>query len=180
MGRKKAFRRKKLYFNRRRHVIFTFIYFKNYIFILGSSLLDNNDRAASRSSLDSHETESGIIDKIYRVVNIFKGANSTSEQSVVDAVSVSEINPVQSDYEEQENEESIKEQNEINFPQPESPSEYLRLLSRSESAGDANILDKLQQNKKNCSRTLYFNGDEKDNKNSPSKYVLLKRDLIFM
>lgn len=91
----------------------------------------------------------------------------------MDAADSIEKLPVPSDSEEQDNEEINKEQVDVNFSQPESPSEYLRLLSRSESAGDANIIDKLQQNtKKHCSRTLQFNGDQEDkgsNKNSPSK-----------
>lgn len=55
----------------------------------------------------------------------------------------------------------------------DSPSEC-RLLSRSESAGDANIIDKLQSNKKTCSKSLPFNGEEysepfENENNSPGK-----------
>lgn len=145
----------------------------SFCYCLGSSLLDPGDRTASRSSLDSHDavqTESGILEKITRVcVNIVRGTNSNESETVVDA-------PVeqQNETDEVETEENQKEQINTSQTQPESPSEYLRLLSRSESAGDANIIDKLQQNtKKNCARSLHFNGDKEEEmqneKTSPTK-----------
>lgn len=136
-------------------------------------MLDQSDRAASRSSLDSHETDTGILERISRVVNIVKGVNNnnTSEQSVVDSAGSTEVLQARSESEEVDQEEGIN----VNFS--ESPSEYSRLLSRSESAGDANIIDKLQQNqiKKSCSRALHFNGEPEptdENKMSPSKLVI--------
>lgn len=123
--------------------------------------------------MDSHDavqTESGILEKITRVcVNIVRGTNSNEPETVVDAPAEQ-----QSESDEVETDENQKEQMNSNQTQPESPSEYLRLLSRSESAGDANIIDKLQQNtKKNCVRSLHFNGDQDEEvlseKISPSK-----------
>lgn len=110
----------------------------------GSSLLDTADRTASRSSLDSHEDNS-LLNKFKKMTNIVKGSLNSSEQSVKDVV---------------QSEDEIEEENEKinNFTPPGSPSEC-RILSRSESAGDANIIDKIQQNKKSCSRTLNFNGE---------------------
>lgn len=121
----------------------------------GSSLLDHGDRAASRSSLDSHEAvqnDNSLLNRFRKVANIVRGSLNGSEQSVKDVV--------------EQSEEDIPTDN---FPTPGSPSEC-RLLSRSESAGDANIIDKLQQNKKKCSRTLQFNGEfDEGAKQSPGK-----------
>lgn len=141
--------------------------------LTGMSLLDHGDRAASRSSLDSHETvqtESSVLEKFRsKVASIVKGGNlSDCEQTVTDS-------PVTTVEEEEEEQQECKEESKnfkINFTPPESPSEY-RILSRSESAGDANIIDKLQQNnRKNCSRVLNFNGNdhiEEGDRNSPGK-----------
>lgn len=54
---------------------------------------------------------------------------------------------------------------------PESPSDNLRILARSESfANDACILDKLQSIKKSCSRNLAFQEEpEEGSRSSPSK-----------
>lgn len=55
---------------------------------------------------------------------------------------------------------------------PESPSENLRVLARSESfANDARILDKLQSIRKPCARNLQFEEEEAEDgsKSSPSK-----------
>lgn len=159
------------------------------------SLLDHGDRAASRSSLDSHETvqaESSVLEKFRsKVASIVKGGTlSDCDQSVTDSI----VSTVE---EEQQQEQEVVDEDEeeecgspkvspnslkINFTPPESPSEY-RILSRSESAGDANIIDKLQQNnRKNCSRVLNFNGSneqiEDSDRNSPGKYVLCLRSLI--
>ncbi|XP_064212569.1 DENN domain-containing protein Crag isoform X3 [Tribolium castaneum] len=129
----------------------------------GSSLLEPGDRTASRSSLDSHEavqTENSLLNKFRKAAaNIVKGSLNGSAQSVKDVV---EEEVVESQPEEPE----TKLNN--HFTPPGSPSEC-RILSRSESAGDANIIDKLQQNKKNCSRTLDFNGEEESGKQSPGK-----------
>lgn len=56
---------------------------------------------------------------------------------------------------------------------PESPSDNLRILARSESfANDAGILDKLQAIKKPYSRALDFQEEGEDgSKASPTKYV---------
>lgn len=131
------------------------------------------DRAASRSSLDSHDathSEPGLLEKLNRIVNIVRGVN-TNESETVDAAIINA--EVQNEVEELETVEN-KEQVQSTFTTPESPSEYLRILSRSESAGDANIIDKLQQNaKKNCARSLQFNGEKEEqiqeDKTSPSK-----------
>lgn len=133
-------------------------------------MLDHGDRAASRSSLDSHETvqaESSVLEKFRsKVASIVKGGNpSYCEQTVTDS-GVATV-------EEEEQEESEEQSSDlkINFTPPESPSEY-RILSRSESAGDANIIDKLQQNaRKNCSRSLNFHNEhiEDAGRSSPGK-----------
>ncbi|XP_022900538.2 DENN domain-containing protein Crag isoform X1 [Onthophagus taurus] len=141
-----------------------------------SNLLDITDRAASRSSLDSHEAtpSEGFFEKFrHQIVNIVKGnvtneADSSEVDSAVVNHSVLEQEDDLENVPEEEEEETIK------LVQPESPSEYLRMLSRSESAGDANIIDKLQQNsKKNCARVLQFNGEGDQNcddlKESPTK-----------
>ncbi|XP_017770333.1 PREDICTED: DENN domain-containing protein 4C isoform X2 [Nicrophorus vespilloides] len=135
------------------------------------TFLDPSDRVASRSSLDSHEAiqgDGGTLERMYKkcFVSIVKGAtNGGSEQTD------STVSNVQSESEEVDSQENIDAIH-VAFTPPESPSENPRILSRSESAGDALIIDKLQQNKKTCSRTLQFNGDEafeKDEKSSPSK-----------
>lgn len=111
----------------------------------------------------------GIFDKFRtHIASIVKGANSNgSTASEIDS-GVTQINL---DNDEVDPVDAPEEQIKV---QPESPSEYLRILSRSESAGDANIIDKLQQNnKKNCSRSLQFNGGKEneavDHKESPTK-----------
>lgn len=139
------------------------------------SLLDHGDRAASRSSLDSHETvqaESSVLEKFRsKVASIVKGGNpSDCEQSVPDS-GVAE--PVEEEQPQEEESNASPNNLKLNFTPPESPSEY-RILSRSESAGDANIIDKLQQNgRKGCSRVLNFNGGsdpvEEGGRNSPGK-----------
>lgn len=151
--------------------------------VTGMSLLDHGDRAASRSSLDSHETvqaESSVLEKFRsKVASIVKGGNlSDCDQSVTDSIvtTVEEEQQQEACEEEEECSPKMSPNNlKINFTPPESPSEY-RILSRSESAGDANIIDKLQQNnRKNCSRVLNFNGSEQaedGDRNSPGKYVL--------
>nr|XP_023017327.1 DENN domain-containing protein 4C isoform X2 [Leptinotarsa decemlineata] len=134
----------------------------------GSSLLDQTDRAISRSSLDSHEAikeDSAYL--LRRGTSIIKGSLNGLEE--VDGL------------EAKENEICDKEpvthdegQIEKKFLTPDSPSEY-RLLSRSESAADANLIDQIQiGNKKNCSKALQFSNREpteivENGKNSPSK-----------
>lgn len=52
--------------------------YKLIIKILGNSLLDVNDRAASRSSLDSHEAikeDNSFFEKFRKVASIVKGNN---------------------------------------------------------------------------------------------------------
>ncbi|ERL87686.1 hypothetical protein D910_05076 [Dendroctonus ponderosae] len=137
----------------------------------GSSLLDPTDRSASRSSLDSHEgntTEGSLLDKFRRV------ANSIVKGSVKELVETEEPDGAVADASEENLEQSLFVQN--------SPSEC-RLLSRSESGGDANLIDKLQSTtKKACSRNLLFdpnlNGDAiaENDKNSPTK--VSPRELI--
>ena len=135
----------------------------------GSSLLDPTDRTASRSSLDSHEavqTDNSLLNKFRKMTNIIvKSSLNGSEQSVKDVVEQSEDEIVESN-----TDDVVEEKLNSHFTPPGSPSEC-RILSRSESAGDANIIDKLQQNKKNCSRTLNFNGEsnEESGKQSPGK-----------
>lgn len=136
-------------------------------------MLDSADRS-SRLSLDSHEavhTETSLLDKFRNhVASIVRG--SFSEQSVTDSAVTSAglLISGQNDCEDLDATETNEELN-MNLTPPESPSEYLRLLSRSESANDASIIDKLQQSsRKICSRELQFNGEEDDvNKTSPSK-----------
>ncbi|KAK4881396.1 hypothetical protein RN001_004715 [Aquatica leii] len=104
------------------------------------------------------------------------GGTNLPEQNVTDsAVSSTDLLiSSQNDCEEDTaeiTEEQLDQMEEALAP-PESPSEYLRLLSRSESANDASIIDKLQQNsRKNCSRVLQFNGEEGEDpsKTSPTK-----------
>lgn len=150
--------------------------------VLGSSLLDTADRS-SRLSLDSHEavhSETSLLDKFRNhVASIVRGGSaSVSEQSVTDSAvsSAGLLISGQTECEDVDTAESSEEQLNMNLTPPESPSEYLRLLSRSESANDASIIDKLQQNsRKNCSRVLQFNGEETDDptKTSPSKYTYI-------
>lgn len=142
-----------------------------FLFSKGSNLLD---RAASRSSLDSHDTahsETGLLEKLNRIVSIVRGVNTNDSETVVDAGIINSDNMQEVDELESD---TIEEEVQNTFTPPESPSEYLRLLSRSESAGDANIIDKLQQNtKKNCSRSLQFSNEKNKqidmDKTSPSK-----------
>lgn len=151
---------------------FHFVNDLSYLLILiDSNLLDTADRAASRSSLDSHEAISseGIFDRFRtHISSIVKGANANGSSTTEIDSGVTQIN---ADSDEVDPGDPAEEPLKL---QPESPSEYLRILSRSESAGDANIIDKLQQNnKKNCSRSLQFNGekeqDPKEHKESPTK-----------
>lgn len=134
--------------------------------------MDHTDRAASRSSLDSHEAikeDNSLLDKFRKVASIVKGSLNNLEQTAPDSVGNMD-NEV--DGEEKSNEKA-EEKLANNYISPDSPSEC-RLLSRSESAGDANIIDKLQNNnKKACSRALQFNGNDgkftESGKNSPAK-----------
>ncbi|XP_060525748.1 DENN domain-containing protein Crag isoform X2 [Cylas formicarius] len=131
-----------------------------------SSLLDPGDRTASRSSLDSHEgatTDGSLLDRFRRVANsIVKGggvrASELAESDETDARGGGD--------------DHDKTPTTNTYVSQESPSEC-RILSRSESAGDANLIDKLQNTtKKACSRALHFeqNGDAVENgKTSPSK-----------
>lgn len=123
----------------------------------GSSLLDPTDRAASRSSLDSHEAVQNdtFMEKFRKLGSIVKGSLNGLEQS--GNTSMEDVNVT-----EEQTDKSISTDFIAN---PDSPSEY-RILSRSESAGDANIIDKIHNNtRKTCSRTLEFDGEE----NSPTK-----------
>ncbi|XP_076260425.1 DENN domain-containing protein Crag isoform X2 [Rhynchophorus ferrugineus] len=125
----------------------------------GSNLLDTG--SASRSSLDSHEgtAENSFLDRFKRVVKNSIVKNSFKESEEPDGLNGTEE-------EEKTTEHSLFVQN--------IPSEF-RILSRSESAGDANIIDKLQNTtKKTCSRTLQFQKKNsvdimENDKNSPSK-----------
>lgn len=154
----------------------------------GMNLLDHGDRAASRSSLDSHETvqtESSVLEKFRsKVASIVKGGILTDcEPTVTDSIVTTTTTAATTTVEEEQQEcdGDVEEEGspkittnnlKINFTPPESPSEY-RILSRSESAGDANIIDKLQQNnRKNCSRALTFSNDQQNEDgggNSPGK-----------
>ena len=123
----------------------------------GSNLLDAIDHAASRSSLDSHEAASseGIFDKFRtHVANIVKGFGVNGSEPT-------ENPPQLTDVDEIDIGDSEEAPVNVNVGKSDSPSEYLRILSRSESGGDADIIDKVQQNnKKNCSRILQFNGND--------------------
>ncbi|KAF5299327.1 hypothetical protein FQA39_LY02500 [Lamprigera yunnana] len=146
----------------------------------GSSLLDITDRA-SRLSLDSHETvhtEISLLDKFRNhFASIVRGGSADlPEQNITDSAGSNAdlLISSQNDCEEEAPEVSEEQLDQLddNLLPPESPSEYLRLLSRSESANDASIIDKLQQNsRKNCSRVLQFNGEEAHDptKTSPTK-----------
>lgn len=123
----------------------------------GSSLLDPTDRSASRSSLDSHEgnpTEGSLLDRFRRVASsIVKGSVKETEEP---------DGQVATD----EQEKTLLKQN--------SPSEC-RILSRSESGGDANLIDKFQNTTKKCSRNLQFEANKngevfpENETNSPTK-----------
>lgn len=134
--------------------------------------MDHNDRATSRTSLDSHEAvqnETNILDKFRtKVASIVRGSLSMEcDHSVTD----SGVSAVEEEGEEEEcnNKSNESVQNNISFTPPESPSEY-RILSRSESAGDANIIDKLQNNsRKACSRSLHFTDEYDEQNRSPGK-----------
>ncbi|KAG5889364.1 hypothetical protein JTB14_009157 [Gonioctena quinquepunctata] len=135
----------------------------------GSSLLDHTDCAVSRSSLDSHEAirEDNTV-LLRRGTSIIKGSLNGLEE-------VDSLEAKGSEICDEEESVVIKEvQIEKKFVTPDSPSEY-RLLSRSESAADANLIDQIQINsKKNCSKALQFtNEDQADaaenGKNSPAK-----------
>ncbi|KAL1505338.1 hypothetical protein ABEB36_004927 [Hypothenemus hampei] len=140
-----------------------------------TSLLDRHDRSASRSSLDSHEfvsTDASLLDKFRRVANsiIVKGA---VKELVEDGNEVDGTTTLPSvETEEEKLDPPLYNKN--------SPSEC-RILSRSESAGDANLIDKLQNTtKKNpCSKTLFEQEkpayEENDNV-SPTK--MSPRELI--
>ncbi|KAJ8979141.1 hypothetical protein NQ317_016760 [Molorchus minor] len=108
------------------------------------------------SSLDSHEAireDNNLLDKFRKVASIVKGSFNGLEQTVVDGGE-----NIEDENFEEEASQSVEKKVVTNYISPDSPSEY-RLLSRSESAGDANIIDKLQNNKKPCSRSLQFNGE---------------------
>lgn len=133
--------------------------------------MDHTDRAASRSSLDSHEAikeDNSLLEKFRKVASIVKGSLNNLEHASPD--SGGNLENETGDGE--KSGEKVEEKIASNYISPDSPSEC-RLLSRSESAGDANIIDKLQNNKKACSRALQFNGDEEkfmeNGKNSPAK-----------
>ncbi|XP_056633032.1 DENN domain-containing protein Crag isoform X2 [Diorhabda sublineata] len=137
-----------------------------------NSLLDQADRTISRSSLDSHEAiKEDHPPPLKRGTSIIKGSLNGLEE--VDA-----LETINGDEEEENNLTLVENQNfeegdlectevehrENNIPTPDSPSEH-RLLSRSESAADANLIDQVQiNNKKSCSKVLQFNNgtDEKE------------------
>lgn len=119
--------------------------------------MDHTDRAASRSSLDSHEAikeDNSLLEKFRKVASIVKGSLNNLE-TVPDSGGNNENGADSKEKSSEKAEEKLAN----NYISPDSPSEC-RLLSRSESAGDANIIDKLQNNKKACSRALQFNGCE--------------------
>ncbi|KAJ8974260.1 hypothetical protein NQ317_008267 [Molorchus minor] len=98
-----------------------------------------------RSSLDSHEAireDNNLLDKFRKVASIVKGSFNGLEQTVVDGGE-----NIEDENFEEEASQSVEKKVVAYYISPDSPSEY-RLLSRSESAGDANIIDKLQNNKK--------------------------------
>lgn len=147
--------------------------FKQSLF-LGSSLLDQMDRVASRSSLDSHEAiredNNSLLERFRRVASIVRGSLNGLEQ----AGSIENIDNVDS------NEDKpitiVEHQKPSHFNTSTESAPENRLLSRSESAGDANIIDKLQNSSiKTCSKSLLFSeGDtepeaEENENNSPSK-----------
>lgn len=123
-------------------------------------------RVASRSSLDSHEAirdDNSIFEAFRRAASsIVRGSLNGLEQ--VD--SSENINNTDS------NDETLRTVVEHHKSIMEGTSEY-RLLSRSESAGDANIIDKLQ-NSGIKSKSLPFSEgfmepEPEENENSPSK-----------
>ncbi|XP_072394333.1 DENN domain-containing protein Crag isoform X1 [Diabrotica undecimpunctata] len=141
----------------------------------GSSLLDQTDRAISRSSLDSHEAiREDHPPLLRRGTSIIKGSLNGLEE--VDGLETINGNEQEEEQEaevtlkqngdiEEEEQSTEKEQTEKKIvPTPDSPSEY-RLLSRSESAADANLLDQIQaNNKRSCSKALNFNNNGTDEK----------------
>lgn len=124
--------------------------------------------------MDSHEaihSDSSLLDKFRNHVAsiVRRGSVNAPEQTATD--STVSNNDLQVDCEDIDVTEVNEEPIDVTLTPPESPSEYLRLLSRSESANDAKILDKLEQSaRKNCSRTLQFNNEDIDElSKSPSK-----------
>lgn len=150
-------------------ILTDYSYILFFLYSSGSSLLDPADRTASRSSLDSHEAlpvDNSFLNKFRKVANIVKNNLNGSNQSMPDLVEKTEQEEGQNGSNEEEDAEEVGENQFVPPPHQRSPSEC-RMLSRSESAGDANIIDKLQQNnnnKKNCARTLTFNGQESPGK----------------
>ncbi|CAH1118858.1 unnamed protein product [Phaedon cochleariae] len=138
----------------------------------GSSLLDQTDRAISRSSLDSHEAireDNNYL--LRRGTSIIKGSLNGLEE--VDGVDGVVEDSVDQNCDREKSKVEANDQINSKFVSPDSPSEY-RLLSRSESAADANLIDKIQiNNKKSCSKSLRFNGDGEivmeNGNNSPGK-----------
>lgn len=126
------------------------------------------DRVASRSSLDSHEAvrEDSIFERFRRVASIVRGSLNGLEQ--VDTAD----NTDNTDSNEEPANEEVEHQKTNNFNASTEGTPENRLLSRSESAGDANIIDKLQNSGiKTCSKALSFSEPEtEENDNcSPSK-----------
>lgn len=127
-----------------------------------TNLLDQVDRM-SRSSLDSHETgtagDLGPFDKLRSKVTSIVRPGNTEVEAVVASPD---------DLKTSAAERALN----MSLTPPESPSENLRVLARSESfANDAGILEKLQSIKK-CARSLEFQEDIEDaSKVSPTKYV---------
>lgn len=131
------------------------------------------DRVASRSSLDSHEAvreDSSILEKFRRVASIVRGSLNGLEH--VD--NVENVDNVDSN--EEKSNTIIENQKTKNFNTSTDGTPEYRLLSRSESAGDANIIDKLQSSGiKSCAKSLPFNEGytepetEDNEKDSPSK-----------
>lgn len=110
------------------------------------------DRVASRSSLDSHEAirEDSILERFKRVASIVRGSLTSLEQ--VENVDTTDSNEEKSDT-------AVETHKTNNFNNSNEVAPEYRLLSRSESAGDANIIDKLQNsNIKSCSKALPFSG----------------------
>lgn len=135
----------------------------------GTSLLDQTDRAVSRSSLDSHEAiREENTHVLKRGTSIIKGSLSGLEE--VDGLEIDNGNDdiaeenIESVANENGGDEKLNEcDNDKKFVgTPDSPSEH-RLLSRSESAADANLIDQIV-NKKSCSKALQFNNNSIEEK----------------
>ncbi|GLV31716.1 Calmodulin-binding protein related to a Rab3 GDP/GTP exchange protein [Carabus blaptoides fortunei] len=143
-----------------------------------TNLLDQTDRM-SRSSLDSHETtntiETGMFDRFRsKVTSIVRSGNNDGVDagSALTSAGLLISGIIGMDASEDAAKATPTERAlNMSLTPPETPSENLRILARSESfANDARILDKLQSIRKPCARNLQFDEETEDgSKSSPSK-----------